>query len=136
MPTEITRAPDKEVARTIAALPTLNMPRHHLLDAANIRPAQLQKVLVQTYENPPEDFQAELIYGRPAATRDPAAYAFAHGGKDGTPYPVHRERYDQTIETFETALRRARLGQRDRLEALKRLGQWAAMVSDSASSRP
>jgi len=153
--TEITRAPDKEVARTIAALPTLNMPRHHLLDAANIRPAQLQKVLVQTYENPPEDFQAllatpglgprslralalvaELIYGRPAATRDPAAYAFAHGGKDGTPYPVHRERYDQTIETFETALRRARLGQRDRLEALKRLGQWAAMVSDSASSRP
>ncbi len=153
--TAITREPDREVAKTIAALPTLNMPRHHLLDAANIRPAQLHKVLVQTYENPPADFQAllatpglgpkslralalvaELIYGQRAASRDPAAYAFAHGGKDGTPYPVHRERFDHTIETFETALRRARLGERDRLEALKRLGQWAATIGDSIATEP
>ena len=149
--TAITREPDRDVANAIAALPTLNMPRHHLLDAADIRPAQLQKVLVQTWENPPEDFQAllatkglgpkslralalvaELIYGRRAATRDPAAYAFAHGGKDGTPYPVHRERYDQTIDTFRTALQQARLGRSEKRDALRRLGRWAATVSESA----
>ena len=153
--TAITREPDREVAKAIAALPTLNMPRHHLLDAADIRPSQLQKVLVQTWENPPEDFQsllatpglgpkslralalvAELIYGQRAASRDPAAYAFAHGGKDGTPYPVYRERYDHTIDTFESALRRARLGERDRVEALKRLGQWAATVGTSDPRNP
>ncbi len=136
------------MARTLAALPTLDMPRHHLLDAANIRPGQLQKVLLSTYENPPQDFQqllatpglgpkslralalvAELIYGSRAATRDPAAYAFAHGGKDGTPYPVARERYDQTIETFHTALSRARLGHTEKRDALKRLGQWAQRLS-------
>ncbi len=143
--TEITREPDREVERTIAALPTLNMPRHHLLDAANIRPGQLQKVLKHTYAHPPEDFQAllatpglgpkslralalvaELIYGRRAASRDPAAYAFAHGGKDGTPYPVHRERYDRTIDTFRTALAQARLGRSEKRDALRRLGQWAS----------
>ncbi len=143
--TEITRRPDREVAKTLAALPTLEMPRHHLLDAADIRPGQLRKVLLQTYERPPRDFQellatpglgpkslralalvAELVYGERAATRDPAAYAFAHGGKDGTPYPVDRMRYDRTIETFHEALRHARLGRSDRVDALKRLGQWAA----------
>jgi len=145
--TEITRAPDREVAEAIAALPTLDMPRHHLLDAADIRPSQLQKVLLQTYDRPPQDFQAllatpglgpkslralalvaELVYGRRAATRDPAAYAFAHGGKDGMPYPVHRERYEGTIDTFRAALQQARLGRSERLEALKRLGAWAASI--------
>ncbi len=152
--TEITRAPDREVAKTLAALPTLNLPRHHLLDAADIRPSQLQKVLVQTYEHPPHDFQAllstpglgpkslralalvaELVYGQRAATRDPAAYAFAHGGKDGTPYPVHRQRYDQTIETFRDALQQARLGRSERMDALKRLGQWAETAVGDASRR-
>ncbi len=142
--TTITREPDTEVARTIAALPSLNMPRHHLLDARDIRPAQLYKVLERTWEHPPRDFQAllgtpglgpkslralalvaELVYGSRAASRDPAAYAFAHGGKDGTPYPVDRERYDQTVETFHDALRRARLGRTEKLDALRRLGRWA-----------
>jgi len=140
--TEISREPDRDVARTIAALPTLNMPRHHLLDAANIRPGQLQKVLRHTYAHPPENFQtllatpglgpkslralalvAELVYGHRTATRDPAAYAFAHGGKDGTPYPVHRERYDRTIDTFRTALEQARLGRGEKRDALRRLGK-------------
>ena len=153
--TEIARSPDREVARTIAALPSLHMPRHHLLDAADIRPAQLHKVLTQTYENPPEDFTAllatpglgpktlralalvaELVYGSRAATRDPAAYAFAHGGKDGTPYPVDRARYDQTIDTFRAALRRARLGRRDTLEALRRLGRWTQTLPAGAAEAP
>jgi len=148
--TEITRRPDREVAKTLAALPTLDMPRHHLLDAADIRPGQLRKVLLQTYEHPPRDFQellttpglgpkslralalvAELVYGQRAATRDPAAYAFAHGGKDGTPYPVDRVRYDRTIETFHHAIQHARLGRSDRIDALKRLGQWAASIPRS-----
>ena len=146
--TGIARQPDREVSRILAALPNLDMPRHHLLDAADIRPSQLRKVLTRTYENPPPDFQAllatpglgpkslralalvaELVYGKRAATRDPAAYAFAHGGKDGTPYPVNRERYQQTIDTFHDALRQARLGRGEKLDALRRLGRWATALS-------
>ncbi len=34
---------------------------------------------------------SELIYGARASQSDPARYSFAHGGKDGTPYPVDRQ---------------------------------------------
>jgi hypothetical protein len=61
------------------------------------------------------------MYGVPGSVRDPAAYSFAHGGKDGHPYPVDRETYDGTIAFLEAAVRHARLGERDRLDALRRL---------------
>jgi hypothetical protein len=47
---------------------------------------------------------AELVYGTPVSTRDPARFAFAPGGKDGTPYLVHRATYDRTIEVIKAAL--------------------------------
>ena len=59
---------------------------------------------------------------RPDATLcDPAAYSFAHGGKDGHAHPVDRETYDATIEFLEGAVRRARIGDVDCLHALRRL---------------
>jgi hypothetical protein len=50
---------------------------------------------------------SELVHGAPASLRDPARFAFAHGGKDGTPFPVDRETYDRTIEVFRQAINRA-----------------------------
>jgi hypothetical protein len=129
----------------VAASPELDLPRRHrLLAAADIAPRHLQKVLVQTYERPPEDFEsllgvqglgpktlralalvAELIYGTPASTRDPARFAFAHGGKDGTPFPVDRDTYDRTIETMNAALAAPEVDRRERVAALKRLTKLA-----------
>jgi hypothetical protein len=71
---------------------------------------------------------AELIYGARASARDPARFSFAHGGKDGTPYPVDRATYDGTIEVLRNALDRARkIDRSERIRALKRL---AAFVRD------
>ena len=67
---------------------------------------------------------AELAHGRPASFRDPARFAFAHGGKDGFPYPVDRQNYDRSIEWLRDAVGRARLGNSDRLHALRRLADW------------
>jgi hypothetical protein len=53
--------------------------------------------------------------------RDPARFSFAHGGKDGHPYPVDRRTYDRSIEVLRTAVSRAKLGRREKLEALRRL---------------
>jgi hypothetical protein len=64
---------------------------------------------------------SELVYGAKASLRDPARFSFAHGGKDGHPYPVDRETYDRTIEALRAAVERARLGQREKLDALRRL---------------
>src|SRR5438874_1097246 len=67
----------------------------------------------------------ELVYGAPVSIKDPARFAFAHGGKDGHPYPVDKKTYDKSIQTLHTAVEKAKLGQREQVEALKRLTLWS-----------
>jgi len=132
-----------ELVREMPPDEVLDLPRRHpLIAQEDVNGRFLRKVLLQTYENPPEDFEAllgtpglgpktlrslalvaELVYGTPASTRDPARFAFAHGGKDGTPFPVDRETYDRTIETMDRAL--AGVDRSDRVAALKRLSRLA-----------
>jgi hypothetical protein len=58
--------------------------------------------------------------------RDPARFSFAHGGKDGHPYPVDREVYDRTISVLRDALGRSKVGRSEKLGALRRLAEFAA----------
>jgi hypothetical protein len=118
----------------------LEMPHRHHLDGADIRPENLHKILLSTYERQPKDYEAllgmegvgpksvralallaEVIYGARASLRDPARFSYAHGGKDGHPYPVDRETYERSIDVLRTAVARAKLGQREKLDAFKRL---------------
>ena len=142
--TELAAQPPHELLSLFERVPSLFMPARHPLALADIDPGRLRKVLLRTYERPPEDFAsllgtpglgpkslralaltAEVIYGTPASTRDPARFAFAHGGKDGTPYPVDRQAYEITIAVLDRALQRARLDRSERIGALKRLAGFA-----------
>lgn len=143
MITELAGQPDRSVLKDLERLPELKLPRRHPLRVDDVNPRYLKKILLKTYECPPKDFEAllgmqgvgpktlralalvaELIYGTPASTRDPARFAFAHGGKDGTPYPVDRPSYDHTIEVLHDALNRAKVEQGDKIRALKRLAAF------------
>jgi len=114
----------------------LKMPRQHRVV---VRPENLRKVLVALHERSPRDYEellltpgvgpasvralallGELLYGEKPSWRDPAVYSFAHGGKDGTPYPVNLRVYEETISVLERALRMAKAGRREGLEAIKR----------------
>jgi hypothetical protein len=125
-------------------LPTLEMPRRHEVTGSDINPEYLRKVLLRTYEAAPADFEAllsmegvgaktlralaltsELIYGTRASLKDPARYSFAHGGKDGTPFPVDRETYDKTIEVMHDALNGARIDRSEKVRAFRRLSEFA-----------
>jgi len=64
---------------------------------------------------------AELVYGAEVGFRDPVRYSFAHGGKDGHPYPVDGKGYDRSIQILEKAIQQAKLGNREKLDAFKRL---------------
>jgi hypothetical protein len=64
---------------------------------------------------------SELIYGDPPSWRDPVKYSYCLGGKDGVPYPVDRGSYDESIEILGNAIRDAKIGQRERMAALRRL---------------
>ena len=68
---------------------------------------------------------SELIYGASPSLNDPAKFSFAHGGKDGTPFPVDRTTYDSTIQTLHEAIEEAKLEQKDKYNAVKRLEQYA-----------
>jgi uncharacterized protein len=130
---------------TLNALPSLTMPARHMLfpelDVAN---RHLEKILVKTYERAPENFEAllgiegvgpktlralalasELVHGTPAAMRDPARFSFAHGGKDGTPFPVDRITYDKTIEVLNKAINRAAIDRSEKMKAFKRLADFS-----------
>jgi len=64
---------------------------------------------------------SELVYGVAPSYRDPARYSFTHGGKDGIPYPVDRQTYDQSIELLSKAIHKTKLGVREKNEAMGRL---------------
>lgn len=64
---------------------------------------------------------SELVYKTPPSFDDPARFSFAHGGKDGHPFPVQRRQYDESIEFLKTCLDKARLGDRTKLDAFRRL---------------
>ena len=126
------------------------MPSRHQLLLQDVDPRRLQTTLLSTYERAPEDFEtllglegvgartlralalvSEVIYGTPASTRDPARFAFAHGGKDGIPFPVDRATYDRTIDTLHAAMARATVDRSDKVDALKRLSRFAKAAEPS-----
>lgn len=66
---------------------------------------------------------AKLIYGIEASWVDPCKYTFAHGGKDRVPYPVDRKVYDETIKTLKEIIEKAEIGEREKLDALRKLNE-------------
>jgi hypothetical protein len=71
---------------------------------------------------------AEVLHGAPARFTDPARFSLAHGGKDGHPFPVPLKVYDERLKVMRHAVERARLGNEERLEALKRLARESARL--------
>jgi hypothetical protein len=67
---------------------------------------------------------SKLVYGTEPSWRDPVKFSFCLGGKDGIPYPVDRKTYDKSIEILKTAVENARLGNREKIEAIKRLNEF------------
>ncbi len=141
-----------EVASSAARQPDLFLPRHHEVRPLDIDARRLDRIMRTVQEHPPADFEqllgapgvgpktvrslaliAELVYGAPACRkdltrrwtpRDPATFSFAHGGKDGHPFPVDRATYDRSIALLEGAVRRARIDPAGRDQALFRLSRW------------
>ena len=64
---------------------------------------------------------AEIIYGAKVSWKDPIKFSFAFGGKDGVPYPVNRRAMERAAAYLKEALEAAEVGDREKLEALKRL---------------
>jgi uncharacterized protein len=134
-----------------AVLPHLMMPMHHDVRPSDVLLRRLRGTIAAAAERAPVDFAdllmtpglgartvealaavAEVVHGAPARFTDPARFALAHGGKDGHPFPVPLRVYDQTIAVMRKAVDAAKLGNGERLAAIKRLDAEARRVESVA----
>lgn len=123
----------------------LVMPSHHNVKTKDVDLKRLGTVLWLAHETQPKDFEellllegvgprtvqsltlvSEVIHGTPSRFKDPARFSFAHGGKDGHPFPVPTKTYDEVIETLQKAISKSKIGQTDKVQALKKLHEIAA----------
>lgn len=141
---EIIRENPERVAREIKKLV---MPRHHEVTLKEVHQKRLGAVLAIAHHQPPQDMESllllngvgprtiqslvlvsEVIYGTPSRFDDPARFSFAHGGKDGHPFPVPTKVYDEAIAVLDKALERARLNKQDKMYAFKNLTKAAQQI--------
>jgi hypothetical protein len=74
---------------------------------------------------------SEVIHGTSSRFSDPARFAFAHGGKGGTPFPVPTRVYDETISTLKNSVEKAKIGQSDKQAAIKKLSEMAQQSEEN-----
>ncbi|HEY2594812.1 MAG TPA: DUF763 domain-containing protein, partial [Chloroflexota bacterium] len=136
----------------VDSLTRLRMPDHHDVRAEDIDLKRLGKTLAAVADRGPQDFAelmlvpgvgartlfalalcAEVIHGAPSRFGDPARFSLAHGGKDGHPFPVPLKVYDETIGVLRRALGRAKLGEDERLSAVRRLDDQARVIEGAAA---
>lgn len=119
---------------------SFSMPKEHF---PKIKKSNLKlnfKVLKEAYEIQPQNYEelllikgigattiralaliSNLIYGSELSWRDPCNYAFAHGGKDGWPYPVNQKQYDKSIEVLKEAIEQAKLEKKRKINCFEKI---------------
>ena len=129
------------IQKTLTEFSYYRMPSHHYITSIDLD-KRTKDALLRAYEIKPKDYEeligikgigkkalralalvSELITAKPLKYRNPVKYSFAHGGKDGTPFPVNKRIYDKTIKTLKEILDNAKLEKREKEKILKRLGK-------------
>jgi hypothetical protein len=148
---EILRKHSSELSRTISLqhkgqqltfleLENTEFKRHPVINEDFSKSHYLEKILRLVCDVQPGDYETflaikgvgpktvralalvgEVIYGAEPSYEDPARYSFAHGGKDGTPYPVDRDTYDKTIAALKAAVEHTRISPYEKDRAIGRL---------------
>ena len=137
----------EEPSRTLAEVRRLEMPAHHDVRSRDVQERRLGAVLALAHERELRDFAsfllleqlgprtlqslalvAEVVHGAPARFDDPARFSFAHGGKDGQPFPVPLKVYDESIGVLRRALDAATVGHSEKLDGFKRLDAFTRAI--------
>ncbi|MBX2814496.1 MAG: DUF763 domain-containing protein [Saprospiraceae bacterium] len=136
--------------RLLREVAKLKMPDHHDVRADDIHLKRLGSILFLAHETHPTHFEdllllqglgprtlqslalvSEIIFGKPIRFSDPARFSFAHGGKDGHPFPVPLKIYDETIAFLRKTVSTAKMQRSDRKEAMQALHRISVSLEDS-----
>ena len=137
----------EDPARTVVEVRHLEMPSRHEVRARDVNEKRLGAVLALAHERELRDFAsfllleqlgprtlqslalvAEVVHGTPTRFDDPARFSFAHGGKDGHPFPVPLTVYDRSIGVLRRALDAARVGRSEKLQGFSRLDAFTRAI--------
>jgi len=140
------------VAATLNEVRKLTMPAHHDIRAKDIDLKRLGAVLAVAHAQELRNFAsfllleglgprtlqslaliAEVVHGAPSRFSDPARFSFAHGGKDGHPFPVPLKTYDESLAVLRRSLEAARIGHTEKVEGFKRLDRLTRSVEKECS---
>ena len=132
---------------SLAEIRKLTMPAHHDVRPADLDLKRLGGVLAVAHDRDLHDFAsfllveglgprtlqslalvAEVVHGAPSRFADPARFSFAHGGKDGHPFPVPLKTYDESLAVLRRALDAAKLGHTEKLEGFRRFDRLTRNV--------
>jgi hypothetical protein len=138
---------EQSVESTLDEVRKLTLPAHHDVRAEDVDLKRLGAVLAVAHDQRVRHFAslllveglgprtlqslaliAEVIHGAPTRFADPARFSFAHGGKDGHPFPVPLQTYDESISVLRRALDGAKLGNSEKIDAFKRLDRITRTV--------
>lgn len=141
--------------RMLPEIRKIVMPSHHDVRAKDVDLKRLGSMLALAHNTDLHDFESllllqgmgprtlqslalvsEVIHGAPSRFTDPARFSFAHGGKDGHPFPVPTKVYDETITVLQTAVEKAKLGDKDKKEAIKNLSIVAESLEKGFQPAP
>jgi uncharacterized protein len=137
------------VASSLKEASRLVMPMRHDVRARDVNLKRLGAVLAVAHDQELRDFAslllveglgprtlqslaliAEVVHGAPARFTDPARFSFAHGGKDGHPFPVPFKTYDESLGVLRHSLEAARLGHTEKLDGFRRLDRLTRQVEE------
>ena len=128
------------------------LPSHHEVLKQDVDLKRLGGVLAAAYASEPKDFESllltpglgprtlqslalvsEVIHGTPSRFNDPARFSFAHGGKDGHPFPVPLKIYDESIRILHDSIEKSKMGFNEKSDCLNRLHRTALDIESYCS---
>lgn len=140
----------EDPSRMLPEIRKIVMPSHHDVRAKDVNLKRLGSILALAHEKELRNFESllmlegvgprtlqsltlvsEVIHGTSSRFSDPARFSFAHGGKDGHPFPVPTKVYDETISILGTAIQKAKVGNTDKQQAIKNLARVAQQLEQN-----
>ncbi len=130
----------EKLKEEMTLIPRLSLPSRHFIKEEDFNLGRIDKTLHMIYEEKPQNFEnllalrgvgpktlralaltTEVVMGASPSFTDPVSFSFAHGGKDGIPFPVDRETYQETIEFFTQVVQRSRASSIDKRKMYEQL---------------
>jgi hypothetical protein len=151
----ILKISEEQPDKMISEIRKITLPRHHEVTVSDVNLKRLGAILILAHEKQITDFESllllegvgpraiqsltlvsEVIHGTPSRFNDPARFSFAHGGKDGHPFPVPLKVYDETINVLKTSVEKARIGSSDKQQAIRQLSDLALKIEKDFIPKP